>query len=204
MKNKKYIFLSYSRVDTKFAKCIANDLRNHGFEVWIDQSHIPGGRHWDNYIEDALRNAFAMVLIVSPASVASENVKDEVSFAKNIGIRIIPVEYQLTKSIPLGWNRIQWITLYKNYNNGIKVLIETLQDKTIENEINATLNYSKYLKIFLYMLIVAGLLFVSYLYLLPELTQKKKPKIQIQNTSLDKRNIVIIGNDNQDINISQE
>ena len=88
VQNNKHIFLSYSRVDTKFAKRIATDLRGQGFDVWMDQSHIPGGKHWDNDIEEALKNASVVVLIISKASVKSENVKDEVSFAKNRNVKV--------------------------------------------------------------------------------------------------------------------
>ncbi len=156
---KKYVFISYSRKDTKFAKRIAEDLRRYGFNVWMDQSNIPGGRHWDNDIETALKNSFVVVLIVSPASVVSENVKDEIAFAKNRNIHIIPAIYQEAET-PLGWDRLQWVELHKDYDSGVSELAESISGVPIEKPVS--FNFKKVFKILLFGGVV--LLFISLLF----------------------------------------
>jgi len=138
MQDKEHIFLSYSRMDTKFANRIASDLRDRGFEVWMDQSHIPGGKHWDNDIEEALKNAFVVVLIVSPSSATSENVKDEIAFAKRKHVHIIPLVHEEAET-PLGWDRLQWIEINKNYHQGLDELLASIKgEPSLKKEIQAS------------------------------------------------------------------
>jgi hypothetical protein len=75
------IFFSYSRYDSVFVLRLASDLRNAGLDIWLDQLDIAPGEHWDNEIEKALNNANTLLAIISPKSIASDNVMDEVSFA---------------------------------------------------------------------------------------------------------------------------
>jgi hypothetical protein len=73
-------FLSYSRQDSDFALRLAGDLKTAGANVWLDQMDILAGQRWDRAVEDALANCPRMLLILSPASVNSTNVMDEVSW----------------------------------------------------------------------------------------------------------------------------
>ena len=51
------IFFSYSRADgSEFALRLAVDLKQKGFDVWIDQEDIRAGSEWDIEIEKALEN----------------------------------------------------------------------------------------------------------------------------------------------------
>jgi hypothetical protein len=72
-------FLSYAREDSAFALKLAKALRSAGVAIWIDQLDIPAGVHWDRAVEEALRNCGRFLVILSPESVASTNVMDEVS-----------------------------------------------------------------------------------------------------------------------------
>jgi len=205
MENKKYIFLSYSRVDTKFAKQVARDLRAQGFEVWMDQSHISGGKHWDKTIEEALSNASSVILIISKSSVESENVKDEVSFAKNRNLQIIPILYQDAET-PLGWSRLHWIDMHKDYAQGLEELIASIRREPFEaSEKKLRKGFYKSLKGLLALLTLLVLAIVYYIFFRQETpTEVQKPSLQLQSVSVKKDNLIIIGNDNQDINISQE
>ena len=74
-------FLSYSRSDERFALRFAKDLRSRGVAMWVDQLDIRPSEHWDRAIEKAVRDCRGLVVIVSPRSVASDNVADEISYA---------------------------------------------------------------------------------------------------------------------------
>src|SRR5580700_2972006 len=89
--NERPVFLSYCRVDTDFAKQLAGDLKAAGRNVWLDQLDITLGQRWDRAIQDALIRCPCMLVILSPASVDSDNVMDEVNFALENHKVIIPV-----------------------------------------------------------------------------------------------------------------
>ena len=126
MASKKHIFLSYSRKDSKFALHLAKDLKKSNFNIWVDQFNIPGGEHWDDNIEKALDNSCAMIVILSPSSVASDRVKDEVSYALENNIHILPIRYKDTQ-IPYRWRRLQSMDIdEKNYDKKIDGFIQSI------------------------------------------------------------------------------
>ena len=66
-------FISYSRVNKQFAIRLASELKAGGFSIWLDQFDIPTGKRWDDEIEKALRECEIFLIIMTPASTASEN-----------------------------------------------------------------------------------------------------------------------------------
>lgn len=119
------IFFSYSRVDSPFALKLAKDLREAGADIWIDQLDIPAGSHWDAAVEKALNTAAYVLVILTPASTASTNVMDEVSFALESGKKIIPVLLEDCLP-PFRLRRLQRIDFTSDYDNGFKQLIISL------------------------------------------------------------------------------
>lgn len=91
-------FFSYSRTDSAFVLKLAKDLRNKGTDLWLDQLDIKAGSHWDASIEAALNSASRMIVVLSPASVGSNNVMDEVSYALESGKTVIPILMSECKS----------------------------------------------------------------------------------------------------------
>src|ERR1044071_5518453 len=78
-------FLSYARADAPFALRLADDLRASGVDLWIDQRDIAPSQRWDRAVEAALRDCAAVVAVLSPRAVASENVLDEIGCAPAAG-----------------------------------------------------------------------------------------------------------------------
>lgn len=73
-------FVSYSRVDAEeFALRLAEDLKKAGASIWLDQLELEPGKPWDTEIERALATCPRMLAILSPRSVSSANVLDEVN-----------------------------------------------------------------------------------------------------------------------------
>jgi hypothetical protein len=93
--------------------------------VWIDQLDLEPGREWDNAIEAAVTQSPRMLLILSPASVKSRNVRNEISFALDENKTIIPVLYQ-DCTVPLQLHRVQYIDFRTDYSHGLTVLLKTL------------------------------------------------------------------------------
>ena len=122
-------FFSYSRKDSEFAARLARDLKAAGANVWLDQIDIEPGMEWDRAVEEAVKAAPRILLILSPASVNSRNVRDEISFALQENKVIIPVLYQ-DCSIPLQLRRIQYVDLRGDYAHGLETLLKTLMAET--------------------------------------------------------------------------
>jgi len=118
-------FFSYSREDSEFALRLAEDLKEAGANVWLDQLDILGGQLWDVAVQDALANCPRMLLIPSPASVVNRNVLDEVSFALDEKKTVIPVFYK-DCTIPFRLRRVQHVDFRQDYARGLKELLRTL------------------------------------------------------------------------------
>ena len=74
-------FFSYSRDDSSFVVRLAADWKEAGANVWLDQLHIAPGQRWDRAIEEALMSCPCQIVVLSPASIESTNVMNEVTFA---------------------------------------------------------------------------------------------------------------------------
>src|SRR5450759_2034331 len=87
----KHVFISYKHEDLDFAENVQNRLERARFKTWMD-SHIQAGAEWRAQIDQALRDAFVMVVIMTPEAKASEYITYEWSFAVGMGLKIIPIK----------------------------------------------------------------------------------------------------------------
>lgn len=126
-------FFSYSRSDSDFVLNLAKDLRHAGIKVWLDQLDIPAGSHWDSSIQKALETSDTLLIVLSPASVASENVMDEVSFALEEGKQVIPVLKEECE-VPFRLRRVQRIDFTGDYNSALEKLQNTITGSVQESE----------------------------------------------------------------------
>jgi CheY-like chemotaxis protein len=119
------IFFSYARREGAFALRLASDLRNAGLKVWIDQLDILPGEHWDQSIESALKNCPAFLIILSPQSVQSQNVMDEVNYALVEAKKIIPIMHEACDP-PFRLRRLQYIDFTMDYDAGLGACVKHL------------------------------------------------------------------------------
>ncbi len=87
----KNIFVSYSRRDGEAVDHIVARLEQDGFNVWIDREEIKAGELWHEAIVQAVDNAYAFVLMLSPGSATSDNVRKEVDLAEAANKELVPV-----------------------------------------------------------------------------------------------------------------
>ncbi|RPI94591.1 MAG: TIR domain-containing protein [Chloroflexi bacterium] len=126
--NHRRAFISYSRVNKEFAIKLARELRSAGYPVWFDQFDIPTGSRWDDEVEKALRECSIFMIILTPASIASENVKDEIGYAIDHGKRILPVLLE-DCDVPLRLRRFQWVDFTKkSFEEGFESAKDLLGD----------------------------------------------------------------------------
>jgi hypothetical protein len=105
--SQKNLFISYSRRDTEYVSTLVTALRKEGFDVWFDKN-IQTGTDWDSTIEEELKKANAIVLILSETSVASDNVKDEMSYAMGLDKPVIPIKIEEC-DVPMRLARKQFV-----------------------------------------------------------------------------------------------
>jgi len=121
------IFISYAREDQDFVLKLATDLRERGIRVWVDQWEISAGEDWDKAIDDALRRLPYFLIVLSPASIDSREVRGELRTALDLDKHIIPLIYQ-SCNIPRQLRTIQYIDFSDcDYNEALSALVKALK-----------------------------------------------------------------------------
>src|SRR4051794_40554662 len=85
------LFVSYSRSDVEFLGRLTAALEADGHDVWVDTEDIAGSEQWRASIVAGVQRAEAVLLVVSPRSMASPSVEREITVAAQVGRRIIPL-----------------------------------------------------------------------------------------------------------------
>ena len=94
-----HIFVCYAREDAGFVLRLAASLQARGVPVWLDQWNIKGGTDWDHSIDSALHDCAQFLIVLSPAAVASDEVRGELRTALDKKKPVVPVLRQ-TCDIP--------------------------------------------------------------------------------------------------------
>jgi len=105
------VFLSYSRENSDELRTVQDALRAAGLAVWTDERLKPGTEVWQDAIEEAIHQAQAMVVLLSPEANASRSVKNEIGFAQVREKPIFPilVSGDEATSIPISLITTQWV-----------------------------------------------------------------------------------------------
>ena len=109
------IFISYKREDVVLAKVLADHLQKEGWSVWWDHE-IPSGKDYDVVIEKELENCKCAIVLWTPVSIQSRNVKDEANVALHKN-KLLPVIVGNIQP-PLGFRMIQGVVW--NDNNKVE------------------------------------------------------------------------------------
>lgn len=129
MATKKKIFLSYSRADLDYIATLVDALRAKGADIWFDKN-IRTGEQWDNTLEEQIKAAEVFVIVMSKTSVASNNVKDEMSYAKSLGKIILPILIEPCE-VPMRLARHQFIDFTQDFNWAVSKLMEDIDSAEI-------------------------------------------------------------------------
>jgi len=102
------IFISYKREDAERARALAQALERRGWTVWWDP-RLRSGEHFDDAIEEQLKTAGRVLVLWSERSVQSQFVKDEASYALELG-KLVPVAIERVE-LPFRFKRLQTVDL---------------------------------------------------------------------------------------------
>ncbi|MEJ2150399.1 MAG: toll/interleukin-1 receptor domain-containing protein, partial [Chloroflexota bacterium] len=115
----RHVFISYRRIepDQGFAYRLANDLYDAEHPIWIDVSGITGGEIWNREIQRGIDDCYAYVVILSPDSMESDWVRNELLYAlQHKRGRVFPVMYREV-SLPPELIAIQYVDFRHDYNS---------------------------------------------------------------------------------------
>jgi tetratricopeptide (TPR) repeat protein len=117
------VFISTSSSDVEFAQRLASDLRSDGHTVWFygDSAHTGP---WDVVVEAAMRSAEITLVLLSPASSESANVRDEIIRAREAKQEIVPilVKPMASLEIPIPIQRHVRVDFTTEYGAGLTQL----------------------------------------------------------------------------------
>ena len=84
------IFISYSHQERQLCEHIASCFPEESFSVWFDRGLRPG-EVYRKRIAQVIKDTDYFLILISPASVCSEWVLDELEYAKKLHKRILPI-----------------------------------------------------------------------------------------------------------------
>lgn len=136
-----YIFASYSHKDKERVFEVLRLLQRRGYRVWFDEGIDPG-TEWDDNIADHLEAAGYLIPFFTENFFGSQNCNDELFFARELGLNILPVyleDVKLDPGIAMRFGRKQALFYHKytDKNQFLKKLdsakdIGTCLDDSIE------------------------------------------------------------------------
>jgi hypothetical protein len=133
-----HIFISYARKDVHAANRLVGTLAEAGYEAWID-CEIPGGELWKKRIVEAIEQAKAFLILLSPNSVASRDVRKELDIAENRKKLILPLVIAPMKIPPemeYSLAGLQWIDFAADLSAGDRQLLSAIQSlRAIEQNV---------------------------------------------------------------------
>ena len=131
----RFVFVSYSRLDSEFVNRLHSDLQQRGISIWIDQlGLVPGTQDWDEAIRKAIRSARAVLYIASPNARQSRYSRDELEVAEMYGRVVCPVwalgdDDKRMDSFPLGWGAVQGIDARgARYDAAVDEIVRILEE----------------------------------------------------------------------------
>lgn len=126
------VFLSYDSRDKQLASLLARSLASSGFDVWHHEGRVLPGDNWARKVAEALEHSDAMVVLVSPQSMRSRFVREEINYAlgssKYAG-RVVPVLVRPTDEMPWYLKKLSLVRVGKDRAEVGRRVIDALQGK---------------------------------------------------------------------------
>lgn len=115
------VFISYSRVDQNFVHRLETQLHDSGYSVSIDQKDIAGGELWRLRLDSMIVNCDAVVFVLSPHSVGSEECEKEIGRTIELGKRLVPLllEPVPPERCPDGLASRNWVKMKKGTDGAL-------------------------------------------------------------------------------------
>lgn len=125
------VFISYSRVDSDFARRLNEALQIQGKTTWFDQESIASGADFQAEIYHGIENADHFLFIISPNSVNSPYCAGEVEHARKLNKRVVTVLHRPVAPAEMhpALAAVQWLDFRDrggDFTANVQALLETL------------------------------------------------------------------------------
>ncbi len=127
----KNIFVSYSRREVGFIDDLVRNLEQVGHEVWLDYRNLIPGKPWQDQIYKGIQKADVILLVVSKASLSSQNVEVEWQHVIEQDKRIILLVFEAVH-LPEKLEKYEWVDFRGNYKAGLKELLSQIEQPVQE------------------------------------------------------------------------
>lgn len=104
-----HVFISYKHEEQDFVEMLIRQLQAAGFKVWVDTEQLRAGENWREAINYAIKEAFALILVISPEAKASQYVTYEWAYAQGAGVKVIPVLLKHTEKLHPQLEMLQYL-----------------------------------------------------------------------------------------------
>jgi HEAT repeat protein len=121
-----HVFICYHHGDGDFAEILRSKIEAAGFATWMDD-RLRVGEDWRQKIEQAIKGAFALIVVITPEAEASEYVTYEWACALGAGVKVIPVLLKPTECHPR-LEALQYLDFSNHRARPWEKLIEVLQE----------------------------------------------------------------------------
>ena len=145
------IFISHSHRDKAIVYKIAEDLKQYGMTIWLDEELITPGDNWLEKINKAMVNSDAILIVVSQNISSSKWQTSEIAFAVSAQRqyrtkKIIPILVDRDAEIPFFIKDLLYCNFTSDnaYKHNFNKLIKALQEPVSTPE---TIDHSDKLKI---------------------------------------------------------
>ena len=117
-----YVFISYASADRERVLPLVDRLEAAGVKTWIDRDGIHGGANYAQEIAEAIKDAALLVLMASPASLASRNVKQEMALGWRFEKPYLPLlldPVTIPDDVAYWLEASQWIEVLDDPESGV-------------------------------------------------------------------------------------
>ncbi|MGK7873783.1 MAG: toll/interleukin-1 receptor domain-containing protein [Xenococcaceae cyanobacterium] len=107
------VFLSYAEEDRAVMEEVRRLLFRQGLTIWTNKTDIKSGTHFQTEIHKGIEGADSIVYFLSNAGVHSDYCQQELTYARSLSKRIIPLRIEAVESglIPTELQGLQYINL---------------------------------------------------------------------------------------------
>src|ERR1041384_7480725 len=131
------VFINYAPKDEDLATELVARLEAAGLDAWFKKGEILSGDNWAEKTSEGLKESDAMVVLLTPNSLESEAVQNNISYAlgdKSFSQRVIPVlvgdvEKSASDRIPWILKRLKPVSLGDSATNaGFNQIVQALKN----------------------------------------------------------------------------
>lgn len=122
-----HVFISYKSEDYEQRDKLVKYLEEYDINYWVDLE-IEAGLGWRDEIDNALLEAYAVLVIVTSNTIKSHYITYEWSWAQGSGIHVLPLIFENTSGLHAKLNSLEYIDCTANIPNSLKDTLNNWSD----------------------------------------------------------------------------